>query len=720
MPLKITDSNSVEQDVLVYNDLDEACFECSSMSGKLVPTVIVDGVTISGNGASIPLTVIGLPGGGQANTASNVGVSGTGLFKQKVGVDLEFKKLLAGSSKVVIIPSGVDNVSIDVNQSELIILASQVSDFTETAQDAIGLMLDSTLVYTDGTPSLGRAALTGDITATVGSNVTVISNGAVTLVKLQNIPADTLIGKASPGVGVPELIPCTQAGRDFIAAADITAQKVLLMLGTAASNDTTDFALASHTHNASDIISGTLADSVVALSNVVQHQFGLTILYTQITGFVEAAQDAIGLMIDSTLTYVDGTPLLQVTPNTTVQKVAVRKNSSGGDIGTRRRINFIEGTNIAITVADDGSDDELDITINAVGGVAGEVNTASNVGVAGVGVFKQKTGVDLEFKKLNAGSTKISVTDDVVNNEIDIDVNQANLSLISTQITDFVEAAQDAIGLMIDSTLTYVDGTPLLQVTPNTTVQKVAVRANSTGGDIGTRRRINFVAGSDISITVVDNPGDDELVVTINTTTVIPPGVTFPFSGSTIPTGYLLCDGSAVSRVTYAALFAAVGILHGAGNGTTTFNLPDYRGRSPVGKTAAGTASVLAGVFGVLDHVHVLPAHYHGMGAGADFNVTSSGAHEHFTENNDSGAAAVTNSNYVTDSANFGTDFSYTHRGSNTVANQGRTSSASHTHNAASHTGRVGLVIGGVDGNAPMNSGSNNHACLITNFIIKT
>jgi hypothetical protein len=76
-------------------------------------------------------------------------------------------------------------------------------------------------------------------------------------------------------------------------------------------------------------------------------------------------------MIDSTLTYVDGTPLLQVTPNTTVQKVAVRKNSSGGDIGTRRRINFIEGTNITLTIADDAGNDELDITIDAAGGGGG-------------------------------------------------------------------------------------------------------------------------------------------------------------------------------------------------------------------------------------------------------------------------------------------------------------------------------------------------------------
>lgn len=52
---------------------------------------------------------------------------------------------------------------------------------------------------------------------------------------------------------------------------------------------------------------------------------------------------------------------------------------------------------------------------------------------------------------------------------------------------------------------------------------------------------------------------------------------------ATLDTGFLACDGSAVSRSTYAALFAAIGTAYGAGNGTTTFNLPDYRGRGPVG-----------------------------------------------------------------------------------------------------------------------------------------
>lgn len=63
----------------------------------------------------------------------------------------------------------------------------------------------------------------------------------------------------------------------------------------------------------------------------------------------------------------------------------------------------------------------------------------------------------------------------------------------------------------------------------------------------------------------------------------LPVGTSIIFSGSTIPTGFLEEDGSAVSRTTYSDLFAVIGTTYGVGDGSTTFNIPDHRGNSPRG-----------------------------------------------------------------------------------------------------------------------------------------
>ena len=69
----------------------------------------------------------------------------------------------------------------------------------------------------------------------------------------------------------------------------------------------------------------------------------------------------------------------------------------------------------------------------------------------------------------------------------------------------------------------------------------------------------------------------------------MPAGVIIPFAGSSIPAGYLLCNGAVVSRTTYANLFKVIGTTYGAGDGSTTFNLPDLRDRFLEG---AGTNAI--------------------------------------------------------------------------------------------------------------------------------
>ncbi len=64
----------------------------------------------------------------------------------------------------------------------------------------------------------------------------------------------------------------------------------------------------------------------------------------------------------------------------------------------------------------------------------------------------------------------------------------------------------------------------------------------------------------------------------------VPAGAVMPYAGSTEPSGWKYCAGQAISRTTFAALFAVIGVTYGAGDGSTTFNVPDLRGRAAFGR----------------------------------------------------------------------------------------------------------------------------------------
>lgn len=192
---------------------------------------------------------------------------------------------------------------------------------------------------------------------------------------------------------------------------------------------------------------------------------------------------------------------------------------------------------------------------------------------------------------------------------------------------------------------------------------------------------------------------------------------------NTAPANWLLCDGSAVSRTTYGKLFGVLGTTYGTGDGSTTFNLPDLRQRFPMGKAASGTGNTLAGTGGNVDHTHSVPAHYHAMGTGADLNITSSGSG---TTGNDSPDHTHTIS-FSSSAHLYGWSVSTATAGWTSAPDE-TTSGAStrHTHTTPNHThpsgniaGRVGLVTGGVDGNAAMTSGTQNPPYLVVNYIIK-
>ena len=101
----------------------------------------------------------------------------------------------------------------------------------------------------------------------------------------------------------------------------------------------------------------------------------------------------------------------------------------------------------------------------------------------------------------------------------------------------------------------------------------------------------------------------------------IPAGVVELFAGGTAPGGFLLCNGQAVSRASYLALYAVIGDTYGAGDGSTTFNVPDMRGRVAAGFDATQTEfNTLGKKYGTKTHTLTkaeMPAHDHdGSGSG--------------------------------------------------------------------------------------------------------
>ena len=114
-------------------------------------------------------------------------------------------------------------------------------------------------------------------------------------------------------------------------------------------------------------------------------------------------------------------------------------------------------------------------------------------------------------------------------------------------------------------------------------------------------------------------------------TTLMPSGAVIPYAGTSTPTKWLLCAGQAVSRTTYADLFSAISTTYGVGDGSTTFNLPDLRGRVAAGKDdmgGSGANRLTSGSAAALDgdtlgtgggsEEHALteaqmPKHYHQM-----------------------------------------------------------------------------------------------------------
>jgi len=265
------------------------------------------------------------------------------------------------------------------------------------------------------------------------------------------------------------------------------------------------------------------------------------------------------------------------------------------------------------------------------------------------------------------------------------------------------------------------NGFTQLMYCDGTNVVLASIPVNATNGNASVTGTLavasNATVGGDLAVTGTITQGGGS---------IFPAGIIWEYGGSSAPTGWLFCDGSAVSRTTYAALFAVLGTAYGSGDGSTTFNVPDKRGKFGIGVngtytrgSTGGATSVTTSTAGSHNHTGLagattlttsqIPSHTHSG------TTDSAGSHTHGTSGpgGDGGG--------ISPSANYGNTNNYIFTGGGT--NQYATSSAGvHTHSFT--TGAAG---GGASHDHSISTdGSHTHTVatvppyLASNFIIKT
>lgn len=130
-------------------------------------------------------------------------------------------------------------------------------------------------------------------------------------------------------------------------------------------------------------------------------------------------------------------------------------------------------------------------------------------------------------------------------------------------------------------------------ITSVTTAAGSGLLGGSTAGAVALsvdktqiQARITAACGPNRAMRAVNEDGTIDCVDLVPSSAILPPGMVIAYGGVSVPSGWLEANGAAVSRTTYASLFAAIGTTYGAGDGSTTFNLPDLRGRTVVGAGA--------------------------------------------------------------------------------------------------------------------------------------
>ena len=294
----------------------------------------------------------------------------------------------------------------------------------------------------------------------------------------------------------------------------------------------------------------------------------------------------------------------------------------------------------------------------------------------------------------NHGELNISSPDGA--SVLRIEVSTGNVALLSGQISDISNHDTDDLA----------EGS-------NQYFTQTRARGSFSGGD-----GINLAANGQISVVQSE---------------ILPAGSLMQFAGTNAPTGWLICDGSAISRSTYANLFAVIGTTYGAGNGSTTFNLPDMRGRTPigVGQGSGLTDRSLGDSDGEETHILTsseMPAHNHTFSTTTDSGGSHShtgttdehAGHKHPADYGDSAGTPLYTYTYgVYDSSTNNWGAVGGRDQINVIPYTGIAGDHSHTLTTSTHNGHTHEVSGTTNNRGGGTAHNNMQPFLALNFIIK-
>ena len=237
-------------------------------------------------------------------------------------------------------------------------------------------------------------------------------------------------------------------------------------------------------------------------------------------------------------------------------------------------------------------------TSNGVEILSGSTQAVTGDGGGSSGVFKSLTpNTDL-------------VNDLTPQLGADLDVNSNSIVSVSNGDITLAPNGTGEINLTADSIVAGTSGTDVALTTNGAANLTLNTNSGSNSGSIviadGANNNIEITPNGTGSVVVdgisypqadgnagefLTTDGAGQLSFADVSASAFSSGMLMPYAGATAPTGWLLCYGQAISRTTYADLFATVGVTYGNGDGSTTFNLPDLRGRTIAGKDNMGGTS---------------------------------------------------------------------------------------------------------------------------------